>query len=231
MTDKLKNYALILASGNGNRFGSSIPKQFVEICGRTILERTLDIFEQNKFIDEIILVITPEYKDRAVCISKNYNKISKILAGGKERKDSSYIGICSITDKEANVLIHDCARPFLSQRVLNNCIEALKMHEAVDVAIKTTDTILEIQNGVIKNIPERKDLMCSQTPQCFKLSIIKKAHELAKNDKNFTDDCGLILKYNLAPIFIVEGEAKNIKITNPIDEYFANSIIENKNRL
>lgn len=231
MSDKLKNYAIVLASGNGTRFGSTVPKQFIEICGRTILERTLDVFEQNDFIDEIVLVITPEYKNKALNISQNYNKISKILAGGKERKDSSYIGVSSIKDKEANVLIHDCARPFLSQRILNECIKALKNNDAVDVAIKTTDTILTVEDNIIKNIPERKNLMSSQTPQCFKLSLIKKAHELAKNDKNFTDDCGLVLKYNLAPIFIVEGESKNIKITNPIDEYFAKCIIEAQNDL
>ena len=114
----------------------------------------------------------------------------------------------------------------LIQNVLNKCIEALNKYDAVDVAVKTTDTILEVKNGFITNIPERKNLMSSQTPQCFKLSLIKKAHELAQNDENFTDDCGLVLKYNLAPIFIVEGNSENIKITNPIDEYFAKAIIE-----
>ena len=231
MSKILKNIAIVLASGNGTRFGSSIPKQFVEISGKTILERSLDVFELNDLIDEIILVITPEYNQKATFISNNYRKITKILNGGKLRKDSSFIGISAVMESEANVLIHDCARPFLSQNVLNKCIEALNKYDAVDVAVKTTDTILEVKNGFITNIPERKNLMSSQTPQCFKLSLIKKAHELAQNDENFTDDCGLVLKYNLAPIFIVEGNSENIKITNPIDEYFAKAIIDAEKKL
>lgn len=227
MKNNLKNYAIILASGSGTRFGSNLPKQFIEICGKTILERAIEVFELNEFIDEIIVVITPEYKNQALdIINKNaYKKITKVLNGGKERKDSSYIGVSSIVEEEANVLIHDCARPFLGQNVLNKCIQALKEHRAVDVAVCSTDTILQVKNGFVESIPERKYLMRSQTPQCFRLSIIKKAHELSFGDASFTDDCGLVLKHNLAKIFIVEGEDINIKITYPHDELLAESII------
>lgn len=230
MKSRLKNYAIILASGTGTRFGSTIPKQFIDICGRTILERTIDIFELNENIDEIILVITPEYKEKALSIieQNNYKKITKILNGGKERKESSYIGVYSINDAEANVLIHDCARPFLSQKILNDCISALKNNNAVDVAIESSDTLLKVKDGFIEKIPDRKYFMRSQTPQCFKLSIIKKAHTLAKHDTTFTDDCGLVLKHNLTKIFIVNGDEKNIKITYPSDEILAKNFIENE---
>lgn len=228
MSINLKNYAIILASGTGTRFGTKTPKQFIKICGKTILERTIEIFEINNNIDEIIIVITPEYRAKATKLinKKSYKKIQKILSGGITRKDSSFIGVSAIEEAEANVLIHDCARPFLSQKVLNKCINALKTNEAVDVAISCTDTILQIKDGIIQKIPERKNLMQSQTPQCFKLSTIKKAHTLSKNSSDFTDDCGLVIKHDLAKISIVEGENINIKITYPTDEIIAKSIIK-----
>lgn len=227
-----KNYAIILASGTGSRYGSELPKQFLKINNKTILEHSIEAFENNKSIDAIILVITPDYKNLAeeIVSKSNYKKLIKILSGGKTRKDSSYIGVMAVDEDEANVLIHDCARPLVSQNIINNCIEALGEHEAVDVAIPVADTIVEISENIIKKLPERKFLRRSQTPQCFRLSLIKKAHELAKNDDNFTDDCGLVFKYNLSEIYVAEGEEENIKITYPNDIFIAEKIIENKCR-
>lgn len=224
----LKNYGIILASGSGTRYKSDIPKQFVKIAGKTILEHTLDVFEKSLCIDNIILVITPDYRQMAeeILLKNNYKKIIKLLNGGDTRKESSFIGISSIEDSEANVLIHDCARPFLTERVIKECVEALKKHQAVDVAIPSADTIIKVKDGIIDSIPERKYLMRGQTPQCFKLSLIKKAHELSKNDNNFTDDCGLVVKYNLADVFVVQGDMENIKITYPSDIYMADRLFQ-----
>lgn len=217
----MKNYAIILASGTGTRCQNNLPKQFLKIGDKTILEHTLDIFETNNNIDGIILVIPAQYKQKAADLTKSYKKIIKITEGGETRKVSSYIGVNSIEEDNANVLIHDCARPLLSQKVLNECIEALKKHDAIVTAIPSSDTIIEIENREVINIPDRAKLMRVQTPQCFRLSLIKKAHELSLNDNDFTDDCGLVLKYNLAKVHIVEGDINNIKITYPQDIKFA----------
>ena len=228
-----KNYGIILASGSGSRYGADIPKQFVKIADKTILEHTIDVFEKNQNIDDIIIVITPEYRKTAeeILSENNYKKVSKLLNGGKIRKESSFIGISSIDDEEANVLIHDCARPFLAQKIIDDCVEALKTYDAVDVAIPSSDTILELdEENFIRKIPNRAKLWRSQTPQCFKLSLIKKAHELSKNDSNFTDDCGLVVKYNLSDVYVVEGDVQNIKITYPSDIYMANSFYQ-KNKV
>ena len=227
--DRLKNYGIILASGTGSRYGADIPKQFVKIAGKTILEHTVEIFEKSESIDEIFIVITPEYRTMAeeILLKNNYKKVSKLLNGGEIRKESSFIGISAVEDEKANVLIHDCARPFLSQKIIADCISALEKYTAVDVAIPSSDTIVEIdENNIIKNIPNRAVLRRGQTPQCFKLSVIKKAHELSKNDSNFTDDCGLVVKYNLADVFVVEGDVENIKVTYPSDIYMADRLFQ-----
>ena len=226
---KLKNYGIILASGTGSRYGADVPKQFVKIAGKTILEHTIEVFEKAEGINDIIIVITPEYRTMAeeILLKNNYKKVSKLLNGGEIRKESSYIGISAIEDAEANVLIHDCARPFLTQKIISDCIEALKKYDAVDVAITSADTIVKIdENNIIQHIPNRATLRRGQTPQCFKLSTIKKAHELSQNDKNFTDDCGLVVKYNLTDVYVVEGDVENIKVTYPSDIFMADRLFQ-----
>ena len=225
----MKNYGIILASGTGSRFGSDIPKQFIKICNKTILEWCVEAFEQAKGIDKIIVVITPEYKEKAEKIlSDKYKKIEKIVSGGAERKDSSLIGISCVNEDEANVYIQDCARPLVSQKIINDCVECMKTNDACTVAIPSNDTVYKIENNIVESIPERKTIMRAQTPQCFKLSLIKKAHELSKNDTNFTDDCGLIIRNHLCPVKIINGSEENIKITYKDDIYFAEQILKSR---
>ena len=199
-----------------------------------VIEHTIEVFEKNDNIDEIILVVIPNYYNfvKEILLKNNYKKVKNILNGGDTRQESSYIAINSIIYKEANLIIHDSVRPFLSQNIINNCIKALDKYNAVDVCIPCTDTIIETNNqNIITNIPNRNFLRRGQTPQCFKLSLIKKAHNLAKDkkDMSFTDDCGLILKYKLSDIHIIEGENENIKITYPIDIDVADKIFQIKN--
>lgn len=224
----MKNYGIILASGMGSRYGSDIPKQFVKIAGKTVMEHTLDVFEKSDKIDEIILVVTPAYRHivENILLKNNYKKIRKVLNGGETRKESSSIALTSITDEEANVIIHDCARPFLSARIIDDCVKALAEYDAVDVAVPSADTIIKTKGDIIESIPDRAELLRGQTPQCFKLSLIKKAHKLAENDSNFTDDCGVIVKYGLAKVFVVKGDVENIKITYPSDIFLADRLFQ-----
>lgn len=178
-------------------------------------------------------MVTPDYRYivENILLKNNYKKIKKLLNGGATRKESSYIAISSIEDSEANVIIHDCARPFLTQKIIEDCIQALKKYDAIDVAIPSADTIIKVKDNVIEKIPNRAELMRGQTPQCFKLSLIKKAHELSKGDNNFTDDCGLIVKYNLSKVFVVEGSGENIKITYPEDIFMADRLFQIRSSL
>lgn len=220
----MKNVALILASGSGSRCGLDYPKQFAKIGDKTILQYTVERFQNNRNIDEIYLVTNPEYVEKVKELTRDYSKVLSVVAGGQTRKDSSYNGIFSIPYDECNVLIHDGVRPLVSDEIINNCIKALEINEAVCVAIDSTDTIyVTTDEGEIKDVPQRATLKRAQTPQCFRLSLIKKAHELAKADVNcfVTDDCGLVMNYNLAKVFTSKGSESNIKITYQEDIDFA----------
>lgn len=226
----MKNIALILASGTGERFGLNIPKQFFKLNGKTILEYSIEAFENHDKIDEIILVTNPDFRDMAeeILAKNNYTKLTKLLNGGKTRVESSFLGTKDIPDG-VNVLIHDAVRPFVTKEIIDRNIEALESHNAVGTAITSVDTIIQLDDdGFINAIPQRKYLRRVQTPQSFKSELIKKAHQFALKDSSasFTDDCGLILKYDLDKIFIVDGDENNIKITTQADLNVVKNIIK-----
>lgn len=230
----MKHIAIILASGTGSRSGLNIPKQFYKINGKSVLDYSIEAFQNNTNIDEIIVVSNPNFTDLTKEITFKYSKVKNVLIGGKTRQESSYNGVFSIDDKNVNVLIHDAVRPFITQEIINRCIETLKTYNAVNVAIESSDTIIEVdENNIIKSLPNRKFLRRCQTPQCFNIELIKKAHILASNDKNavITDDCGLVLRYNLADIYVINGDENNIKITYPSDIKLAEEFIKRKNNI
>lgn len=217
------NIAIILAGGSGSRFGADMPKQFLKVAGKMIIEHTIEAFERHPLIDEIALVSRKDFIEEMEQLApKNgYKKLRKVLCGGKERYHSSLAAIEAYTDNDDCLLIHDGVRPLISERVITDCIKALESFDAVDVAVPTTDTIIELsEDGSISRIPQRRLLRNVQTPQCFRRGTIAKAFELALKDPAFfpTDDCSLVHKYlPETPIRVVEGESTNIKITYPED--------------
>ncbi|MGA2677670.1 MAG: 2-C-methyl-D-erythritol 4-phosphate cytidylyltransferase [Sedimentisphaerales bacterium] len=229
-----KVHAIILASGVGKRARHDIPKQFIKIAGKTIVEHTIEIFERSPDIDNIIIVVLPMYKTliEEIILKNNYRKVSKILCGGETRRESSFIGIGAIKDDNDVVLLHDAIRPFLSERIITQCVSALKKYDAVDVAIPSADTIIRVNSGdTIEDIPVRKFMLRGQTPQGFRVGVIKKAHLMANKERSVqvTDDCGLVFKYNLAKVHVVRGEENNIKITYPEDVFLAESLFKVRN--
>jgi 2-C-methyl-D-erythritol 4-phosphate cytidylyltransferase len=214
-----RNIAAVLAAGRGSRMENSCPKQFLTVRGKSILEHSLDAFEQNRDIDEILLVCPA---DMVSVIPVNlYTKLTKIITGGTERYLSSWRAIQAIENEDDNILIHDAVRPWVSQRIINDCVKALKSYQAVNLAIPAVDTLIQVdENRKLLSIPNRKSMMHVQTPQCFRVKIIKRAYQLALQDVDFenTDDCGVVHKYMPEiPILVVEGERSNIKITYPDD--------------
>jgi len=227
------NIAIILAAGIGNRMENSMPKQFLKIAGKTVLEHSVDVFEKNPKIDEIAVVLKEE--DIAAFESfkpnNNWHKVKNILKGGEERYQSALAAINAYRQfPDYRLIIHDAARPLISHRIIDDVIEALQLYNAVTVAIPTTDTIYEVDDSqhFVKDIPQRIFLQRAQTPQAFKVKTIQKAYEIALQTQNFqsTDDAGVVAKYlPNEKIFIVRGEEKNLKITYKEDIFLVENYI------
>ena len=226
-----KNIAIILAGGIGSRLGLSTPKQFFKVAGKTVIEHTIDAFENNSHIDEIAIVSNPYYiSDIENIITKNnWKKVKKILNGGAERYYSSLSAIKAYEGSDANLIFHDAVRPLVSQRILNDVVAALKNHAAIDVAMPATDTIIETDGDFIQNIPNRSKLKRGQTPQAFHINVISKAYEIALQDPKFnvTDDCGAVVKYlPEIPVYVVVGEESNMKLTYKEDTYLIDKFFQ-----
>ncbi len=230
--------AVILAGGTGTRVGLSIPKQLIKIAGKTIIEHTIAAFEASPVIDEIVVLMTPGHLDpvRAIVQSGGYSKVTQIVEGGVTRNDSTSRALEALGTDECNVLFHDAVRPLVSQTIIADCVEALGTHEAVDTAIPSADTIVQVRpeagadgHEVIEDVLQRSLLRRGQTPQAFRLSVIRSAYELAWKDPDFTatDDCTVVLRYLPdVPIAVVAGHERNMKVTEPIDVYIADKLFQ-----
>lgn len=235
----MKNIAIILAGGIGARVGGALPKQLLPLAdGRTILEHAIDAFQQAECIDEICLVMHHDYMAYAQDLSQTneWSKLKHIVPGGNERWESSVNAIrlymdqpsTSFSNKDVGyaLLLHDAARPFVSQEIIANVCQALETHEAVVVAVPSTDTVYEMVEDKVARIPNRQTIMRAQTPQAFHLPLIAEAYakalgvnnlkEAACNKTNLpaTDDCSIVFKHMpQVAIHIVPGEEQNKKIT------------------
>lgn len=225
--------AVILAGGTGTRVGLSIPKQLIKIAGKTIIEHTIAAFEAAPLIDEIVILMAPGHLDPVRAIVKNggYAKVSQIVEGGTTRNESTSRALEALGTDECNVLFHDAVRPLVSQTIIADCVAALAEHEAVDTAIPSADTVVQVHHDseTISDVLQRSLLRRGQTPQAFRLSVIQRAYQLAWQDPDFTatDDCTVVLRYLPdVPIAVVTGHERNMKVTEPIDVYIADKLFQ-----
>lgn len=222
--------AIILAGGRGKRMGSDISKQFIEIDGKPILYYTLKRFIDSKYINKIILVLP---KDEIEYCIKNvlnkYNlKISKIVEGGKERQDSVYNGLKEVSNSDI-VLIHDGARPFVKERIIEEGIAFAKEYGAAAPGVMPKDTIKVIdKDSFSKETPDRNTLVAIQTPQVFKSNIIIDAHKKVRESKLIVTDDTMVVEMNNNRVYIYEGDYENIKITTKEDLILAQKLVNVK---
>lgn len=213
-----KNSVIILAAGNSTRLGTKIPKPYLKINNREIIDYSIQTFKSIKEINEIILVVSEEYVDK---IKKKYPKCI-VVVGGENRKDSSYYGLLACSKNTNKVLIHDAARPFINAKLIKNCIDTLDYNDAVTLGIPSIDTIAECEDFNIKEIKNRKKQILIQTPQGFLYKKIKSAHE--KFNQDATDDMKIMLKSGYKCKFI-PGDKMNFKITHKEDIILAENLI------
>lgn len=229
-----KVVAVILSGGVGSRFGKSYPKQFSKLAGKTIIEHTLSVFNSNKSIDEIVVVSKREFINKTLdLVNKNeFMKVAKVISGGKERADSTLAALNALSDEgpDTKLIIHDSVRPFITDRIIDDCVEKLNSFDAIDVVAPSNDTIVEVNDdNIITDIPKRSRMRRGQTPQAFKLSLLKNAYDVALNTPGLvvTCDCGVVRQaLPDVDIAIVEGDSKNIKITEPLDIFLADKLFQ-----
>ncbi|CAN7211713.1 bifunctional cytidylyltransferase/SDR family oxidoreductase [Microbacterium sp. LjRoot45] len=227
-----RTVAVVLAGGIGVRVGLGIPKQLIKIAGKAIVEHTLEALDASPLIDEIIIMMNAAAIGELDHLLDNdrFGKLTRILPGGETRNDTTQLAIAAIEGDDTKVLFHDAVRPFIDDRIIEDCVRALDDFDAVDTAIPSADTIIRVdENRIITGIPDRSMLRRGQTPQAFRLGTIRRAYEIAAGDPAFkaTDDCGVVFTYLPdLPIYVVDGTAENMKVTEPIDVHIADKLFQ-----
>ena len=227
--------AIVLAAGRGSRMKSKIQKQYLLLKGKPVLYYSLKAFEES-FIDEIILVTGEEeieYCRKEIVEKYGFTKVSHIVTGGKERYHSVFCGLQALTDCDY-VFIHDGARPFVTEQILERAYETVQKEHACVVGMPVKDTIkLADENGFAKETPRRDLLWMIQTPQVFSYTLVKTAYasflereqELLAQGIKMTDDAMVVETFTDTGIRLVEGSYENIKITTPEDLRIAEALL------
>ena len=227
---KEKITAIVLAAGQGKRMHSKVQKQFLEIQDHPVLYYSLRCFQDSLLIDDIILVTGNDmisYCKNEIVDRYSFTKVSNVIAGGKERYDSVYAGLCACKDCRY-VLIHDGARPFITEEIIERGLEKVKETGACVVGMPSKDTIkLSDAEGYVKETPDRKCVWTIQTPQIFSYALIREAHDsIRKKDMSkITDDAMVIEQETGVKVALAEGSYQNIKITTPEDLYIAEAFL------
>ena len=222
--------AIVLAAGQGKRMHSKIQKQFLEIGGKPVLYYSLHCFQESPLIRDIILVTGEEmisYCEQEIVKKYGFSKVRKVTAGGKERYDSVYAGLLCCQDTDY-VYIHDGARPFITEEMVQRGYEAVKRNNACVMGMPSKDTVkLADSSGYVKETPDRKIVWNIQTPQVFSYALIRGAYEsIRKKDMTgVTDDAMVVEQETGTKILLVEGSYQNIKITTPEDLAIAEAFL------
>jgi 2-C-methyl-D-erythritol 4-phosphate cytidylyltransferase len=216
--------AVVLAGGVGGRFGAPGPKQLERLGERTLLEWSVRAFTDAPEVDEVIVVVSPTMVERVrdELATAGLTDV-RLVAGGTLRSDSTRAALTALGDRDCDVLLHDAARPLVDGRIITDCVAALATFEAVTTAVPATDTVAELDDaGQVSAIPDRSRLRNVQTPQGFWRATIHRAFALLDADPDRvadpSDDCSVVLRYlPEVAIAVVEGSARNLKITHPHD--------------
>ena len=223
-------HAIIVAAGKGIRMSDSVRKQYIALDGMPMLSRTLGVFNRCDLIDRIIVAVPKDDVDfcrNEIIPAANMGKEPILVIGGARRQDSVYNSLKTIETDDGVVLIHDGVRPFVNPEQLAACIQGAQEHGACILGIPAFDTVKHVnaKNEIIQT-QKRDTLWLAQTPQAFQLQLIKKAHEIAKQEGFMgTDDASLVERLG-GVVKIIPGSRSNIKITNQEDLKLAQALLQ-----
>jgi len=226
------NIAIIPAAGSGARFGGQIPKQFVEIVGAPVIVHTLRRFDECEEVGAIIVALRQEEIERfgqSLSIH-NIRKPVRLVGGGAERSDSILNALEAAKEFQPEIVaVHDAVRPFVTPEQISSVVARAREIGAAILALPATDTIKEVENGLIQRTIDRRRIWRAQTPQAFRFDLLLRANEEARAanlpSAMATDDAFLVERLGL-PVAVVEGSPNNIKITTPEDLALAAKIFD-----
>lgn len=231
-------FAVILAGGTGSRMGSAdMPKQFLEIKGKPILNHTVEKFLPNPAFEKIIILSPKAWIGHTNEIIRKYTGSSDriaIIEGGKTRNETimnaiAYIDREYTLDDDTVIVTHDSVRPFVTHRIIEENIKAAEKYGACDTVVPATDTIVEGDGQQISSIPDRSRMYQGQTPQSFKAKLLRDTYmSLSEDEKAILTDAAKILVIKGMDVKLVRGETYNIKITYPYDLRIARSLLEDE---
>jgi 2-C-methyl-D-erythritol 4-phosphate cytidylyltransferase len=223
-------FAVVVAAGIGERMNATLPKQYLPLLGKPVLAHTLEAFERFEPVTEVTVVIHPLHEkifEQEVLERYRFRKVRRYVFGGATRQDSVYEGVKVYRDHpEDFVLIHDGVRPLVGEEVLWRCVEGLRKHEAVCVAIPSVDTLkLSLDGQTVQKTLDRRTVWRAQTPQAFRVGLILQAFEQARREGfQGTDDASLVERLGI-PVHLVLGSEENLKITTPQDFLLAEEML------
>jgi 2-C-methyl-D-erythritol 4-phosphate cytidylyltransferase len=222
---------VIAAGGTGRRMGAPLPKQFLSLGGRSILERTLVRFNAHPEVREIVVVVPRAYLEKAAWIihGRHLSKATRVVAGGRDRQESVWNGLNAFGESPRTVLIHDAVRPLVRRKVIDAVIHHARRSHAAVVGVKVKDTVKwEGKKGYVTKTLDRGKLWSIQTPQGFDYDLAHKAHWKARSAGfSGTDDAALVERLG-RKVRIVEGDYDNIKITTAEDLAFAEMVLKKR---
>jgi 2-C-methyl-D-erythritol 4-phosphate cytidylyltransferase len=223
---------IIPAAGQGTRMGAGKNKLLLELNGIPVLIHTLRVFEEDENCKGMILAVhhQDEMEFRALLEKYNIDKVLNFVPGGQDRQHSIYNALKTVNSNDI-ILVHDGARPFIQKEQIDRLTETAIEKDAAIMGVPAKDTMKRVQGGVVVETVERSSLWAVQTPQAFRMSVLRQAYEKAESE-NFvgTDDASLVERLG-HPVSIVEGDYDNIKLTTPEDLFFAEAILKKRNQM
>lgn len=224
--------ALVPAAGRGLRMGGRIPKQFLSLGGQPILAQSLRVLQASPVIHEIILAVPQA--ERQYCLDHivadgEFGKVTKVVSGGEQRQDSVRHALAEVGQETEIVLVHDAVRPFLTEDMIRNVVQAAVEHGAAIIALPMRDTVKYVGGGgVIERTVDRRPLWLAQTPQAFRRAWLEEGHHKALlGGVQATDDAHLVELIG-KPVVVVEGSGENIKVTRPEDLLIGEAILRSR---
>lgn len=231
---KSKVFAIILAGGSGARFGGETPKQYVEVAGKPLLAHCLQSFEEALNIDEVILVVSADWKDftqENVVNRFDFKKVTNIVNGGKTRVDSTCNGLAAVPSSVEIIAIHDAARALVDPSDIDNIVNAAIEHHAALLVAPVTDTIKQVSKNKVTKTINRSNLYRAETPQVFSAELIRRAHQKIRESESLvpTDDAQAVEILG-EKVHALESNFPNPKITRPEDLLIAEALIHSRSR-